>query len=402
MRVGSKLRGLYAAALIGFAYAAHAEQFNTAALNRTPEVQQAFAAFYEMDYDTALARFMRIAAEHPDDPLATDFVLDVTLFRELNRLDLLDTTFYANDGFLTGKHTVVQAPVLRQQVHTLSDKAVSQATALLAKNSRDVDALYARGWAHSLEATYLAIVERSFPSALRLAVAAKNDDVDVLKIDPDYVDANLIVGTYQYVVGALPLSFRLLIGIAGVTGSKQKGLAMLQLSADHGVRTSVEARTCMMLFLRREARYADAEAIAETLANQYPRDYLFQLEVANLLKDGGQGDKAVAQYERVLAQAKQPGNYRNAHLELAYFGLGDTLRGQKKYEQAAGAYRSAAYMPEVSPELKQRCLVAAGKSFDLMHDHTRASQNYQEAVNAGADTAQGVEASKLIRKPFSS
>ncbi len=402
MTFGNKLRWLCLAIAMGSAGAsATAAQFDTAALNNNPEVRDAFAAFYNMDYATALSGLEQVARQHPDNPLATDYLLDVTLFEELNRLDLLDTTFYANDGFFSGKHKVVSDPAFAQQVQSLGDKALAQAGTLLAKNPNDVDALYAKGWARSLQATYLALAERSFPAALRLAVSAKNDNEDVLRIDPNYIDANLVVGTYEYVVGALPLSFRLLIGIAGITGSKEKGLAMLQLAAQHGMRTSVEARTCMMLFLRREAKYADAEAIADTLAHQYPHDYLFQLETANLVKDSGEGSQAIARYEQVLAQAKQPGYFHNAHLELAYFGLGDTLRGQKNYAQAAEAYHDAAYLPTTSPELKQRCLLAAGKSFDLMHDHTRATESYQEVVNAGAETTQADEARKLIRKPYS-
>ena len=388
-------------ALCAAAAPARAQAVRTAALNKTEAVQQAFAAFYVMDYDTALDRFNRIAAENPNDPLATDFLLDATIFKELNRLDLLDTTFYANDGFLTGKHTVLENPQARDRIRRLAAQAVDQANTQLAKDNKDVDALYARAWSRSLLATYTALVERSFTSALKLAIGAKNDDEATLKIDPDYVDANLVVGTYQYVVGALPLSFRLLIGIAGISGSKEKGMAMLQIAAAHGVRTSIEARTCMMLFLRREAKYGGAVSIAEGLANQYPHDYLFQLELANLEKDSGKAQQAIDRYGRVLAQARQPGYFHNAHLELGYFGLGDTLRGQKSYVEAAGAYRSAAYAPTTSPELKQRCLVAAGKSFDLMHDRTRATANYQEALNAGgADTVQGQEARKLLRKPF--
>ncbi len=395
-----KLQG-WGAALLALSGAAHAQQpVDTAALNKTDAVRTSFAAFYVMDYETAMQGFVKIAAEHPNDPLATDFVLDATIFRELNRLDLLDTTFYANDGFLTGKHTVVEDTKVRNEVKSLADKAIGQANARLAADGKDVDALYARGWARSLEATYTALVERSFVPALKLAIGAKSDDEAVLKIDPNYVDANLVVGTYQYVVGALPVSFRLVVGIAGISGSKEKGMAMLRTSAANGVRTSIEARTCMMLFLRREAKYGEAEAIAETLASQYPHGYLFQLEVANLQKDAGEGQKSIEQYRHVLEQAQQPGYFHNAHLELGYFGLGDTLRGQKQYEQAAAAYRSAAGMPGVSPELKQRCLVAAGKSFDLLHDHTRASQSYQEAVDAGSDTVQGAEARKLMRKPF--
>ena len=373
---------------------------DTNPLNRTDAVREAFAAFYAMDYDRALTGFRQIQAEHPGDPLATDFLLDVAVFRELIRLDLLDTTFYANDGFLTGKHTVTENPAVRDEVRALAAQAGREADALLAKNPKDVDALYARGWSRSLLATYTALVERAFTGALKLALGAKNDQSEVLKIDPRYVDANLVVGTYQYVVGALPRSFRLLVGMAGISGSKEKGLQMLQLAAAQGVRTSVEARTCMMLFLRREAKYSEAETIAESLATQYPHDYLFQLEVANLQKDAGRGQEAIALYKRVLGEARAPGYFHNAHLELGYFGLGDTLRGQKQYGEAAEAYKQAAALTITSTELRQRCLVAAGKSYDLLHDHARASVNYQQAVDAGGDTAQGQEARKLLKKPY--
>jgi hypothetical protein len=50
-----------------------------------------------------LKRFRRA---NPDNPLAVDYVLDAVIFRELYRLDLLDTTLYAHDGFLSGKHAV--------------------------------------------------------------------------------------------------------------------------------------------------------------------------------------------------------------------------------------------------------------------------------------------------------
>lgn len=392
--------------LVGFAawlagIGAHAQQpVDTAALNRTDAVREASLAFYSMDYDRAMADFRQVAAEHPDDPLATDFILDVTIFRELNRLDLLDTTFYANDGFLTGKHTVSENPAVRDEVRALAAKAGREADARLQKNPRDVDALYARGWSRSLLATYTAIVERGFAGALRGAIGAKNDQEQVLKFDPNYIDAYLVVGTYQYVVGALPRSFRFLIDIAGISGSKQKGMDMLRMAAAHGVRTSVEARTCMMLFLRREAKYGEAEQIAAGLAAQYPHGYLFQLELANLEKDAGESAAAIARYKEVLDRARQPGYFHNAHLELAYFGLGDTLRGQKQYGDAAEAFRSAAALSDTSTELRQRCLVAAGQSYDLLHDRARASQNYQAAVDAGADTTQAQEARKLLKKPY--
>ncbi|MBB6146703.1 tetratricopeptide (TPR) repeat protein [Silvibacterium bohemicum] len=385
---------------IGISATAGAQAVDTNPLNRAPETRAAFDRFYVMDYDGALSRFQAIQAAHPQDPIATDYVLDVTLFKELFRLDLLDTTFYANDGFLTGKHTVVEDPKVRDQIKSLSDKAFDQADAALKINSNDANALFARGWARSLEAAYLAMVERSFGAGLKLALGAKNDHEKVLQLDPNYIDAKMVVGIYQYVVGALPFGFKILIGFAGIHGSKSAGMTLLQDSSARGVITSVESRTATMLFLRREAKYPQAGEIARGLADQYPHDFLFSLEQANLFKDAGDGPKAIAQYRLVIDNSKRPGYFPASHLELAYFGLADTLRGQKMYPASVDAYREAAFIPTTSPELKRRCLLAAGQVYDLMNDHDKARQQYQAVIDAGSDSVQAEQARKFQHSAY--
>jgi tetratricopeptide (TPR) repeat protein len=378
----------------------YADTVNTYPLNRDPQVREAFDRFYIMDYNGAISRFETVQSEHPNDPITTDYLLYSTLFKELFRLDLLDTTFYANDGFLTGKHTVVEDPHVRDQIKALADKAVDQANIQLKSNQNDVNALFARGWAKSLEATYLAMVERSFSSALHLALSARSDHNRVLQLDPNYVDAKLVVGVYEYVVGALPLPFKILIGFAGIHGSKATGMEMLRDAAARGVISSVESRTCMMLFLRREAKYQEATQIAQSLVAQYPRDFLFRLEVANLQKDAGEGLTAISSYREVVDLAKKPGYFPATHLELVYFGLGDSLRGQKMYADAVEAYRAGAYQATTSPELKRRCLFAAGEVYDLMHDREKAKQQYQAVIDAGSDTVQGEQARKYMRTAY--
>ena len=150
---GSIATGVWVLLLMPGTLCVRAETVDTNPLNRQPEVREAFQLFYNMDYDEALPRFEKIQREHPNDPMATAYLLDAVEFRELNRLDLLDTTFYANDGFLTGKHTVVEDPKVRDRIRALGDQAVNQANAVLKTNSNDVNALFARGWVRSLEAT---------------------------------------------------------------------------------------------------------------------------------------------------------------------------------------------------------------------------------------------------------
>ena len=376
------------------------DKVHTNPLNLDPQVQEAYRCFYLLDYPAAVTRFERIRQQHPTDPYATAMLLDALVFQELYRQDLLDTTFYANDGFLTGKHATDENSSKRDQIFALADETVREADDRLGKNADDVNALFARGWVRSLRCAYVAMVERGFGSAFRLASKAKDDCARVLQIDPDYVDAKLVVGVYDYVVGALPLPFKFLIGFVGITGSKSKGMEMLWDDAHRGPATSVEARTVIALFLRREGKYKDAIDVVLGLKKQYPRSYLFCLEEANLRKDAGEGMGAVRVYQEIVADGAKPGYFAEARLELAYFGLGDAERGQRHYAEAVHAYEQAASSQGVGTELKVRTLLAAGECHDILGERQLALKDYQAAIAAGPNTSRADTARKRMNSPY--
>jgi hypothetical protein len=369
-------------------------------LDRDPLAREAFEHFYNLDYPGAVERFERFHAAHPGDPQATAFLLDAVLFQELYRADLLDTTFYANDGFLTGRHATSEDPKIRDRILGLADEAIHEADWRIGRNPNDIDALSARAWARSLKCTYLAMVERGFGAGFRLAMKAKDDDARVLQLDPDYVDAKLVVGVYEYVVGALPWPFKVLIGFAGITGSKSRGLEMLNDAGNRGVTTRVESKTVIALFLRREARYKEAITVVRGLKTQYPHDFLFCLEEANLRKDDGEGMAAVAAYRDIVAKNAKPGYFAEARLELAYFGLGDALRGQRHFGEAAQSYEQAAWTRNVGPELKIRSLLAAGECHDLNGERQLAVRDYQAAIATAPNTSRADTARKHLRNPY--
>ncbi len=382
------------------AVGAAATTVHTNPMNYDPQVRAAYECFYNLNYSCAVADFQRFHEEHPGDPQATAYLVNVLIFQELYRQDLLDTTFYANDGFLTGRHATNEDPAKRDQIYALSDEAVREADWRLSKNPNDVDALFARAWVRSLRCTYVAMVERGFGAGFRLATKAKDDATRVLQIDPAYEDAKLIVGVYEYVVGALPWPFKLMIGFAGITGSKSAGLAMLEDAGKHGVITSVESRTVIALFLRREAKYHEAIEVVRELKSEYPHDFLFCLEEANLRRDAGEGMVAVYAYRQVLADAAKPGYFASSKLELAYFGYGDALRGQRHYDEAAQAFERAAGTEGVGSELKIRSLLDAGECHDLLGQRQVALQDYREAIDAGPSTSRAGEARKYLREPY--
>jgi len=397
LRIVALVLGL---ALPGVVRSTCAADVHTNPMNYDPQVRDAYEHFYNLDYPGAVARFERYHSEHPGDPQATAYLLNAVLFQELYRQDLLDTTFYANDGFLTGRHATEEDPKKRDEILGLADEAIREADWRLSKNPNDVDALFARGWVRSLRCTYVAMVERAYASGFRLATKARDDEQRVLELDPNYVDAKLILGVYKYVVGALPWPFKLMIGFAGITGSKADGLAQLEDAGKRGVITSMESRTVIALFLRREAKYQQAIQVVRGLKDQYPHDFLFCLEEANLRKDAGEGMVAVTAYRQILADNTKTGYFASTRLELAEFGLGDALRGQRHYAEAAQAYEQAAGTVGVGPELKIRSLLDAGECRDLNSERALAVRDYQAAIDAGPNTSRADTARKCLRSPY--
>jgi hypothetical protein len=368
-------------------------------LNRKPEVRAAYDRFYTLDYDGALSRFQKVLQAHPNDPMAADYVLETVLFHELYNLGLLDTTLYAHDGFLSGKHQVMEDKAFTAHIEELSNNAIRLAEQQLRKNPKNVDAIYARGWAKSLHATYIGLVQRSFISALRLALQARDDNDHVLEIDPDYVDAELVVGVHQYVVGSLPLAIKMLAGLAGIHGNKQKGLALLRDDGKYGVTTSVEARTALALFLRREAKYGEAAQWNDSLKRQYPHNFLFWLESANLQKDSGNAQQAIALYRGLLEQAQHRGYFTNAHLEQAWYGLADTLRGQRDAAGSADAFEHALAQPTISPDLRRRAQLGAGMEYDLLGKREQAEAAYRDVLALG-ESDQASDARRYLKEPY--
>jgi tetratricopeptide (TPR) repeat protein len=244
------------------------------------------------------------------------------------------------------------------------------------------------------------MVERGYMAGFKLATAAKDDDARVLQLDPDYVDAKLVVGVYEYVVGALPLPFKFLIGFAGITGSKSKGLELLTDDGNRGAITNVEARTTIALFLRREGRYKEAIQVVRKLKSEYPRDYLFNLEEANLRKDAGEGMGAVEAYREILKANESAGYFFSPRLELTYYGLGDALRGQRHFGEAAESYEQAAGTANVGPELKIRSLLSAGECRDLNGERALAVKDYQAAIESGPNTSRAETARKYLRNAY--
>lgn len=375
-------------------------ELHTDPLNLDPAVRNGFEHFNNLDFDGALRIFNRVAQANPNDPIAWDYVLIGTIFRELYHQDLLDTTYYARDSFLSTKRNVDVDPATRAQIDSLTDKVIALSDERIKRNRNDKDAYFARGYARGMHASFLTLVDHAFGAAARQGYQARNDSEAALKIDPQYADAEMAIGIQQFAVASLPRLIRMMVGIMGVGGSKERGLVMLRDAAAHGVVTAVDARTILSLFLRHDGKYPAALEVERGLATQFPHDYLFRLEVANLLKDEGHGTEAIEAYKQVITDAGKPGFFIDARLQLAWFGLADTQRGYNGIQAAAYGYTQAAQQPGCSDWLRRRAELNAGEMDDLLHHRDDATHMYQAAAAEGGDQTQAEAARRYLKSPF--
>jgi tetratricopeptide (TPR) repeat protein len=365
---------------------------------RDSQTDLAFDHFYNMEYERATQEFERILEKRPNDPFAVNHLLTAILMQDLYDTGSMNTGDYTNDSFI-GRTPRPTDPRIKVRIKALAHRAENLEEQELKANPNDVNALYCRGVTRAQFAVYTGIVERAWFSALRNAVGARHDHERVLELDSAYIDARMVVGTHNYVVGNLPWSVKVAAAIAGLSGSKEKGLAYLREVAHSDGENSVDAKVVLTLFLRREHLYDEALGYMQELSAKYPHNHLFPTEVANLLRSAGRLDDAEAAYRKVWQNGRE-GKYGSLHYELAAWGLGELLRSKKDLTGAAAAYELVNQAPNPDPDTLQKANLAAGEMYDLLQKRDLAMKRYETVLAGNANTGPADQARRYIKEAY--
>jgi hypothetical protein len=241
---------------------------------------EGYEALYNLDYETARARFKKMIELAPDHPAGAQCYASSLWVQQLNEAWKLKSTLYSD------KSTDDKSRVDRKQSDefrswTRQVKQLSQAR--LKKDPKDVEALYFLGAAEGLEAAFAAGVERKFMPAFRSGQDSVEHHRAVLKLAPDFHDAELTIGLMNYVVGSLPLPAKMIAATMGVHGSKKRGLENLERVAKEGKWAKDLSRMMLIDLYKRERRFQDAAEMARQLSEKYPRNNLFKLQMNDAL-----------------------------------------------------------------------------------------------------------------------
>jgi tetratricopeptide (TPR) repeat protein len=179
------------------------------------------------------------------------------------------------------------------------NRALMLADSRLAANPNDTKALYAKGISYALRANYRYLVRKAWLDALRDAGEARRAHNRVTEIDPSFVDARLLQGIYDYMVGSMPFSWRMLGAVAGYHGDREKGLAAIKTVYEQGTDDRNGAAVMLCALYRRERKATQAVPLLTELIERFPRNYLMRLELVQMYGDLGEKDKALAIIEQV-------------------------------------------------------------------------------------------------------
>jgi len=366
-----------------------------------PDTRAGFEHFYNLEYDQAIHAFEAAVKSHPDDAFALNHLLSGVMFQELYRIGALDTELYAKNGFLTSKQFPID-PKAKQRILALMEQSLALSEVRLKKNPNDIDALYTRGVVRGYRATYTGLIDKAWFAALRSAVGARHDHERVLELDPTYADAKMAVGIHSYVIASVSWPVKVAASVVGLSGNKQRGIQYLFEAGDAGGEAAIDSKIALSLFLRREQRYPEALKLVSGLAADFPRNFLFRLEDANLMNAAGQGPEAIVAFRRIIID-DEAGTFAKGQtrMEMVHYGLADALRGQRLYEEAAREYDAVRASKRVDPDLRERAQLGAGEMYDLLKNRNQAVRRYQELLALDQSSDHAELAKKHLKQPYS-
>ncbi|HEX3186892.1 MAG TPA: hypothetical protein VHQ94_18995 [Pyrinomonadaceae bacterium] len=283
-------------------------------------------ALYNIDYDKAERDFKEIVKLFPNHPGGYQLLAARVWIKTLYESRRLQSSLYSSESFYSSGDDKVD-PKIVTEFRNLTRQARQLAEAKLKQEPKNVEALDFLANTEGLKASFEEAVERRHFAALRDGNDAVEHHREVLKLDPKYIDAQITIGLYEYVVGSLPLAIKIVAGATGYRGSKKRGLMMLEQVAKEGRWAQDDAKSVLILLYTREKRFAEVVTLTRELSAKYPRNYLLRLETADALV----ALAGVKRKEKDLAGAVQ--------LEKEAFATFDELlRDRNVRDAAAGAF----------------------------------------------------------------
>lgn len=365
--------------------------------------QEANDAVYNLDYTTARAKFEEIRQRLPDHPAGDLYLATLIWLDQLNKSRRLQTGIYQNESFYAGADKAREEtegdavdPATDRLFRDTINRAKTKALALVNRtNRKDPEALYFLGTVYGVMGSYDASVARKFIGALRNGSRCVDYHQQVVRLKPDYYDAYMSIGLYNYIVGSLPFPLKALAAMVGTRGSRSKGIAMLEDAMNKGRYISDDARVILIAIYQNEKRPEEALKLLQNLSGRFPRNYLIRLETATTLARLQRSKEAYGIYEELLKSEAS-----GKATDLIHYQYAEALAEGQDYEHAAEHFLAATRTPKAEPGLVTWSLLRAGQVYDLAGRRTDALAQYKSVISRPNVYDTREQAERGLKQPF--
>jgi len=367
-------------------------------------VAEGYDHFYNLEYPEAIGDFEQAIALHPDDPELHNHLAQAIVFQEMYRNGALESELVSGSNSFLRRPKLNPSPATERRFLGEVSKAIALSEARLKASPNDTHALYAEGIAYGLMANYYWVVKKSWRDSLKDATAARRLHNRVSELDPRNVDARLVQGLHDYIVGSLPWGYRMLGFVVGIHGDKEKGIRTVQEVAAHGHDDRVDATIFLCALYRRENQTRLAVPLVQQLIQQFPRNYILRLELSQMYSMAGDKTHALEAAEKVgeLKTGHSPG-YDRVPWEKIYFQEGivefwynDLDRALDNMKKVAAASASE----EVDLNTGASAWLRMGQIYDMKHRRAEAVTAYKKAVAYAPDAEAAQESRKYLSQPY--
>ncbi len=373
-------------------------------LDMPANLEKGFLHFYNLDYAEAIRWFQQELEEAPGVARPYNHLAQAYLYRVLYRAGALETQLVSGNNPFLRRAGAEISPAEKAEFFRCIDTVLSLTQSALAKDPNDTDAMYSRGIAFGLRANYYFLVEKSWRSALSDATEARKLHNRVAELKPDFVDARLVQGAHDYVVGSLPTLYKLLGFLIGFRGDKEKGIRTLEEVSRNGTRVPYDAKVLLAAIYRREGKQMSPRAIPllKELADKFPANHLFRLELIQLYSDLGQEAEARAVFaamDAALASGKDA--FPRMPAARLDYAKGNFNFWYRNYPEALKNLRSATQGAEdLDLHTSVLSYMRLGQVNDLLGNRDAARAAYQKAIALAPASEAAKESRGYLSKPF--
>lgn len=257
----------------------------SSALAQTPArtlLDDGYRNMYNLQFAQAHDAFDRWQKMHPDDPLGPASDAASYLFAEFDRLHVLESELFVQDSRFEKRPKNSADPQVKRLFDADLAKSKEICDRILARDPNNANALFASAMVEGLRGDYLSLIEKRDMAALSNMKTGRAIAEKLLAAHPDYYDAYLAVGVENYLLSLKPAPMRWLLRVTGAQTDRAAGLEKLKITAEKGHYLQPYARLLLAVAALRDGNRSQADQLLSGLANEFPNNHLYALELAKL------------------------------------------------------------------------------------------------------------------------